>query len=450
MKLITLLSLSLFIIPGLMMGQKGVDNGSKYGKGEDSIRCLTNLSLYSEYYRQKNYNDAFPYWEIVFNECPLASSNIYSHGANIIKNFLDTETDIVKKEAFYVYLMKVYDNRIKYFGNSNKYPTAYIYGIKAVDILRYKKDLTNLKLANDLLSKAVEGRGNKTQAAVINLYMSSTVALFKANEISDEKVVGVYTKATDILDYQLTSKSDEDDESTITEVKADVEKMFAASGAANCEVIQKIFSSQFAANKTNTEWLKRVSSLLDKGNCENDLVYSVSVSLFELEPSATAAKQIAIMCLKNKETDKAMDYYKKAIELETSAENKGTLYYQLGLIYMSQDSYGPARSQFQKAIELRPGFGLPYLQIGRVYAASANRCGSNAFEQKVAFWAAIDKFVKAKTVDPTIADGANEQINIYSVYYPNKEEIFFQGLKEGDSYTIGCWMNETTTVRAKR
>ena len=30
--------------------------------GSDSINCITNLSLYREYYKQKNYEDAFKPW----------------------------------------------------------------------------------------------------------------------------------------------------------------------------------------------------------------------------------------------------------------------------------------------------------------------------------------------------------------------------------------------------
>lgn len=29
--------------------QKGVEDGSRFGHGEDSIRCLQNISIYSEY-----------------------------------------------------------------------------------------------------------------------------------------------------------------------------------------------------------------------------------------------------------------------------------------------------------------------------------------------------------------------------------------------------------------
>ena len=55
------------------------DGGSKYGK--DSAKCVTNLSLYSDYYKQwrasgyKN-NDlattSYQYWRYCFLNCPIA------------------------------------------------------------------------------------------------------------------------------------------------------------------------------------------------------------------------------------------------------------------------------------------------------------------------------------------------------------------------------------------
>lgn len=34
--------------------QKGVEDGSRFGHGEDSLRCLQNISIYSEYVKTDN------------------------------------------------------------------------------------------------------------------------------------------------------------------------------------------------------------------------------------------------------------------------------------------------------------------------------------------------------------------------------------------------------------
>ncbi|MFW6370578.1 MAG: tetratricopeptide repeat protein, partial [Bacteroidota bacterium] len=60
----------LFMTTLLSFGQKGVEDGSRYGHGEDSIRCLRNYSLYREYVKNDGYDDAIPFWRVVYSECP--------------------------------------------------------------------------------------------------------------------------------------------------------------------------------------------------------------------------------------------------------------------------------------------------------------------------------------------------------------------------------------------
>ena len=99
-------------------------------------------------------------------------------------------------------------------------------------------------------------------------------------------------------------------------------------------------------------------------------------------------------------------------------------------------------------LDLRPDEGNAYLIIGDMYAASASDCGNNDLTKKVAYWAAVDKYYKAKSVDPDMIDIAKKRIETYSKHFPGSETIFFYDLTEGDSYTVECWINEKTTVRA--
>jgi hypothetical protein len=50
-------------------------------------------------------------------------------------------------------------------------------------------------------------------------------------------------------------------------------------------------------------------------------------------------------------------------------------------------------------------------------------------------------------VDASVASEANSKIKKYSEYFPGKEDAFFKNIKDGDSYTVECWIGESTTVR---
>lgn len=64
--------------------QKGVDNGTQFGSGEDSVRCITNISLFVPYAKAGNFKDAFDFWKIVYDECPAATKDIYLYGVKIM------------------------------------------------------------------------------------------------------------------------------------------------------------------------------------------------------------------------------------------------------------------------------------------------------------------------------------------------------------------------------
>ncbi len=432
--------------------QKGVEDGSKYGHGEDSLRCLKNLSLFVEYVKQKSYADAIPAWEICFNECPLASTKIYTDGVKIMDYRIKKEKDATKKEELFQQLMGVYDQRIKYFGNSKKYGEDYILGRKAVKLLSYKKtDADARTQAQEWFNKSIASRGNNSEGAVLATYMTNTVAMFKSGQTDAEEVVSNYVKVNDILTVLVEKYAAKKKYADMYKgLKDNVEKLFATSGAADCETIEKIFAPQLADNKENVDWLKLVTKLLARANCEDaQLLYDVSESLHAIEPSSSSAYGLARMYLKSQDLDKSVEYYNEAISLEEEAEQKGTFHYQLGLIKFNQGKLSDARANANKAIELKPGWGDPYILIGNLYATSAKNLGADEFEHSTAYWAAVDQFYKAKSIDANVATKANELIGIYSKHFPGTEEIFFHNLTIGASYTVGGWINVTTKVRAK-
>lgn len=447
MKITTLLMAAL--LSTAAFAQKGVEDGSKYGHGADSIRCLENLSLYSEYLKQNNYKESYPYWIVVFNECPVATSRIYSDGEKLVQTLYVKEKDAAKKEEYYQLLMKVYDQRAQYFGDHPKYPRSYIMGKKAVAMLQFKRDdEATLKEAHGLLKEVVGKRAEKAQPAILMSYMMSSVAVYKLGALPGEELIEVYTEIIDVFEAKAKASSDP---AEYDELKAQVETLFAQSGAADCQILSNIYAPKLAANTTNLPWLKRVNRMLAKSDCgESDLFYKSSEYLHKIEPSASSAFGLARMYMKTQDMDKAIGYFREAISLEENAENKAKYHNYLAMIYMSQRNYQAVRTEANKAIGLRPNWGAPYILIGKAYAQAASNYGSNEFEHKTVYWAAVDQFAKAKSVDGTSAAEATELINMYSQYFPNTEEIFFNTLQVGAAYKIEGWIGVQTTVRAKK
>ena len=136
----------------------------------------------------------------------------------------------------------------------------------------------------------------------------------------------------------------------------------------------------------------------------------------------------------------------QAIELETDDAKKAEYSYTTAQILFTMKQLSKAKTYANKAISLNGRYGAPYILLGQMYASNI-KWHDEAAMNKCTYFAAIDKFQRAKSVDPSVAEEANKLISTYSAYTPKPEDLFFLGLKKGDNVTIGGWIGETTTIR---
>jgi tetratricopeptide (TPR) repeat protein len=262
-------------------------------------------------------------------------------------------------------------------------------------------------------------------------------------------VVDAYDMLSDYIDINLKrTASNEKKYNQWINIQGNIENTFEP--FAQCPDLVRIYQQKYDADPDNPELLKKIVKLLDKKKCvEDPLYFETTVSLYELEPSAESAYLIGKMYLKQERYTEAIPYMVAATEMEDQDKVDDAFQF-LAQIYRAIDDFPTARQYARKAAEANPEWGEPFMFIGDLYALSAKDCGDNDLTKKVAYWAAVDQYAKAKRVDPELTDAANKKIGIYSAYFPQGELLFFYDLKEGDKYTVGCWINETTTIRAAK
>jgi len=108
-----------------------------------------------------------------------------------------------------------------------------------------------------------------------------------------------------------------------------------------------------------------------------------------------------------------------------------------------------AKSLAMKMLSINGNSGEAYIIIGDAYIAGKSDCGGNECSARAIYWAAVDKYMRAKSIDPSVSEEAQKKINIYSEQFPKKEDCFFHGINEGTTFTFDCWIGETTTVRTR-
>lgn len=448
MKKFILVAAAILLGAGSMSAQKGIDDGSKYGKGEDSIRCITNISLYVPYAKSQNYKDAYEFWKIVYDECPASSRDLYLYGARIIGWKITQEKDAVKQKELLNKLMEVYDKRAKYFGNDPRYPEAWILGRKGLDYATYAIHDPLKKPAYEWLKQSMEGRNEYTELGVAQYFINLSFMSYQKDPAFRDQYIQDYMFASKVL--EAMAATDTKNGAKIAEVKSNMDVMFAQSGAADCATLQNIYAAKVEENKDNLAWLKEALGLMRKVRCQEiDAYFAASNYAHKIEPTAESAAGLAQQSIKDKDYNAALKYLDEAISMENENEAKADFYFAASQVLNQLNQYSKARQYALAAADLKPNFGQPYILIASMYAKSASSIYPNdRVLQQVVYYAAVDKLEKARQVDPSVAGDANRMIGSYRAHFPKNEDIFMHGdLEKGKQFTIGGWIQERTTIR---
>lgn len=433
--------------------QKGVDNGTQYGGGEDSVRCITNISLFIPYAKAKNYKDAYDSWEKVYEECPGSTKDIYLYGVRIIDWQIANEKDAAKKEALINKLMDVYDKRVKYFGDDDRYGKDWIVGRKVQDYSRLKGPNADPKVMYGWLKEVVDEYKERTDLLALSLFTFASLQQLATDPNHKEQYIQDYLLVSGYLEPQLKAAQaggDEKDIEQFMSVKTALDNGFAQSGAADCETLQALYGPKVTEKKDDIKFLKETISLLRRVRCQEiEAYFLASEAVHQVEPTAESAVGCAKQAIKKKDYDTAIKYYEEAISLETDNLVKAESYDMIARLYYEMNNYPKAREFALKSFEANPKSGAPLILIGNMYAASAkNIYPSDPVMSRVVYYAALDKFERAKQVDPSVTEEANKQINAYRIHLPSAEDVFMHpDLEKGKTITIGGWINEQTKIR---
>ncbi|MBR0539029.1 MAG: hypothetical protein IJK36_02245 [Bacteroidales bacterium] len=472
------------IMFGMAMSVSAQETGSKYGT--DSVACVTNLSMYREYFKQweaaKYAPEAFSEemvtaWRNVFLNCPRASQLVYTNGEKIMDYYI--RTDSKNKDAYIDTLNMLADTRAQYFPNDPKTgapQVASIMGKKGLLVYTYNKN--RYEEAYNILKDAVALDPSQLQGASIDAYFKSTIDMVNSGKEEKMTVINVYQELSEVLDDNIkvlaetvaqleeakATAEEAGDDSGIAGFDKQIEKSEKSINInkgvknnldnlfqpfASCEDLIKVFSAKMAENPNDVTLLKRITTILDKKECtDSKLFLEAAVKLNELEPSPEASYSLGLKFFKDRKWNDAATFFEQATKTENN-DRKYRAYRNLGMCYQNMGSLSRARDIFRRAAQVDPTNGEPYLLIGMLYAESSKQF-SGDIDSKAVFWAAVDKCVKAKTLDPSIADRANSLIRSYSQYFPSMETIFFNDYSEGQSYNVGGWIGESTTIRAKK
>lgn len=419
---------------------------------ETQQSMLEPVSLYQESMKQykaskdvRYIEEAYPQWKQIVAQCPKQSENLYINGANILKALFAKSKDPAQRDSLIEELMRMYDTRIAHYGKA-----AEVTAKKAMDLEQLGREPA-LQRYYALYAEAVRIGGDQLDAAYVVKFMEATINYVRKGFAEPTLVVDNYDVASDLLDQEVAEWSVKDSvkAAKIRGYIADVENAF--SPFASCDQLVEIYSKKFQADPDDVNLLKKITNIMMKKGCSNEqLFFDATERLYAIEPSPATALRMGQMSITKNKYSSAVEYLQDAIKGLEESKDLYKANILLGVAYASQNSYSAARSAFYRAAEIDPTKGEPYLQIAQLYAKGARSIDDN-MGGRSAYWAAVDKAVKAKNVDssPENVETANRLIGSYSANYPKQADAFMAGLENGASYYVGSWIGETTVVRTR-
>lgn len=441
-----------------------------------------------------NYDAAYPILNKALAECPSEKINFYNFGETILVGKIEKAATDAEKTKLAGELAALIDKRVANFPGEKK---AFWEGEKINYQLKY--GVLDQMAAYQAYAKLFEATDDdtdaeKVSASTVLTYYTTALELMNAQQLGFEEVLEVYfqTKkvAEDNIELRsveygtLAEKLDSIKQLNPSKDLTPAEKQIMANAQASkdifvevnesmehvlqeyttCENLSPMFENQFEANKDNLDWLGGSYQALASKDCYDlpimERLEARYAQVWQKEnPSQTVASsgpsggnQIAssygdgVRKYKAGNFSGAIASFQQAIN-EVTGTTRGDVAYYIALSYQKTGSNANAVTWANRAAGYKPGWGAPYQLIAGAFAASANSCGANEFEKRVAYWVAADYANKACAVDSRSCSWGRSAARSYEGNAPTIEQAFAQGKSAGDAVSISCLGGATTRVR---
>ena len=391
-------------------------------------------SFLKEEVDNRNFNAAAAHLQHLLAKCPAATENIYANGVKLYKQKINRAESLAEKKMFVDSLLYLYDVRLLHFGSHPKRGKAYLLERKAREFLTYNQsDREGVRAAfEDAIEAQVETNG---------VADPEFVAIYFKN-LCDDYSSDVVDAMTIVNAYDANAKHFENITEEQQVFKTQFEQCFAMSGAASCDNIEAIFSKKLAENPDDEKILSQAFGLLSRANCESDFFFTVGEKFYAVKPSSEIAMYLAQAFQNKKNYDKANQYLRESLAVETDAVEREKLYARIGILEMTTNNFSEAVASFREALNINPDNALAPFFLAQCFVNGASSCSGLA--RDAVYWVAYDYLQKAiplleASADTAVhVDTAKKLAASYRAAFPTKEECFFNELNDGQAYTVNC------------
>ncbi|MBX2961702.1 MAG: tetratricopeptide repeat protein [Cyclobacteriaceae bacterium] len=410
---------------------------------EQKAKAEEKVSLYDDYRKNNEFAKAKPPLNWLLTNTPNLNTSIYINGSEIYQKLATAEKDPTKKSILVDSLLTIYDLRIQYCGEE-----ANVINRKALAAAAFWANETGKeKYVLDLMDQAFKLNGNDVLDGTIMPYMQVVrINKVKLKNLTDEQVLERYDIVMNVLDAKIKVASSQGKQDLVTRYRSwkdEVDKILISIVKVDCDFVRTNLGPKFKANPSDIGLAKKIFAFMLQDKCTDDPLWiEAAEAVNKVEKDYGIAKNLAIRYLASENYTKANQYFKEAYEYSSTGSEKADILIYQGAIEARKGSKSAARDLYRQALTADGSKKEAYEKIGDLYYQSFPDCAKkeSMAEDRLVYLAAYDMYQRA---------GESKKMASAKDQFPSKEDIFLVNWTAGDTQRVGCWINESVTIRTR-
>ncbi len=417
---------------------------TEYKWPQDQTTAEKYVDAFKAAIKDQNYKAATGSLKWMMTNVPQWHSDLYVASIETYDKLAGQELDPATKQGYVDSLMIVYDLRIKNCGDEMN-----VLNRKAISAYKYNgqnKDKVADVLA--IFDKTYEVSGNNVMDNNLDAYMGivkNNAEMLKS--LNEDQVMQRYNKLMEVVDSKVKKAQEQNKTSDIEKYKkvtSAIDAKLAKTVKMNCAFVKKNFEAKFKANPSDIALAKKIYNAMLNDNCRNEATWiEAAEALHKASPDFAITNELCSQYIQNKNFDKATPLLAEAQTLAKTPAEKASVEILKGDIEFQKDNKTGARDIYRQGLVTDPTCKECYEKIGDLYRASTTDCSKSAgsAEEKLVYIAAFQMYLKS---------GDREKMEQTLAQYPTAADLTKANWKAGEIKKIGCWINETVTVKARK
>ncbi len=388
----------------------------------------------------ENYDDAWNSLIWLYTNTPDLHRSIYMDGSNVLEALLKTDITEERQSALEDSLLWMYDQRIKYFEDEGTIMNRKAY----TAFKQFYKRPEKYSLLTELYEKAFELNGSNISTFNLTPYMTLAKYYHQRDPeaMPAEKVLDIHAVISEAIDGMRADGKVSPDKLKKEQDKVDA--LFSSiDGILSCDFIANSLVPKLDANPNDLNTAKKIFNYSLQAKCSDEPFFTRAGDIvFENQPNFKLSSALGSKYLAAGETDRAIGYFQKCLELSNTDEERYDAYISMSSSYSKQGKKSSSREMAYKALEIKPGDSRAYNILGNLYFTSFDDCkeGKSKVMDRAVFIAAYEMYAKA---------GNTEQMEATQAQFPSSEEIFNEDYEVGEEVPVGCWISKSVKLRRR-